>query len=351
KFRENNVPVIIGGVHPSLIKTEFSFADSILVGEAELIWQDILKDCEHKKLKKIYHGKTIDDLDKIPLPRRDLFKKKYFHEPVQITRGCNMTCDFCYLQYMPWKKFRKRSIKSIIEELRGIKNRFIFIVDDNLFCDFKYAKELFRAMIPLNKIWWIQAPTTIAKDKELLSLMQRSGCYSVSLGFQTVDDGSLKDASISQNKIENYKTIVRTVHRYKMFVNGFFIFGFDSDKKDIFARTFRVIKDIDVDDAFLYVLTPFPGTKLFDRLEKERRLLTYDYSKYTWNNCVFQPTHMTPDELVAGVRELYPKVIKHFRQRLIKNCLSNFGLLMKSPILAYMLLAGSFRNVDTRRLP
>jgi radical SAM superfamily enzyme YgiQ (UPF0313 family) len=351
KFQKKGIPVIIGGVHPSINPADCGFADSVIVGEVELIWKDILNDVENKSLKKRYDGITVTNLDDVPFPRRDLFKKSFFHESIQVSRGCNLCCDFCYLQYVPWKKFRKRSVKSVIAELKSIKKRFIFFLDDNLFCDIKYAKELFKAMIPLRKIWWIQAPTTIAYDDELLDLMYKSGCYNVCLGFQTIDKDSIKAARIYQNHIDNYKKIVSNIHRHKIFVNGFFIFGFDNDKPDIFDKTLQVIKEIDIDDAFLYCLTPYPGTALFDRLNEEGRILTKDYSKYTWNNCVFQPKHMSSKQVERGIKELYPQVISHFRKRLLSKSLNNFDILLRSPTLAFILLLGSFRKVKVERLP
>jgi len=351
RFKEKGIPVILGGVHPSLVPEECGFADSIVIGEVELIWGDILEDVKNKKLRKVYYGKTVENLDNIPLPERSLFKKTYFHEPVQATRGCNLSCDFCYLQSMPWKRFRKRGVDSVISELKSIKNRFIFFVDDNLFCDINYAKELFRAMIPLRKLWWIQAPTTIAHDDGLLKLMYKAGCYNVCLGFQTIDKDNVRSAKIYQNKVHEYKEIVSRIHKHKIFVNGFFIFGFDSDKEDIFEKTFEVIKAIDIDDAFLYALTPFPGTEIFTRLIKEGRIITKDYAKYTWNNCVFKPKHMSSKELENGIKELYPKVIKYFKKRLFLKSFSNYHILLKSPRLAYILLAGSLRKVKLERLP
>jgi len=351
KFQEKNIPVIIGGVHPSIAKETCNFADSVVIGEVEAIWKNILEDIEKNKIKKIYYGKTIEDLDKVPLPRRDLFKKTYLHEPVQATRGCNLFCEFCYLQQVPWKNFRKRSVESVIDELKKIKSRFIFFVDDNIFCDIKYAKDLFKAMIPLKKLWWIQAPTTVAYDEELLMLMKKSGCYNVCLGFQTIDKDSLKSAKIYQNKISEYKKIVSDIHKHKIFVNGFFIFGFDGDKKDIFEKTYEIIKEIDIDDTFLYALTPFPGTGIYNQLDKTGRILTKDFSKYTWNNCVFKPKNMTPEELEKGIKDLYPKVIKHFNKKLFKNSLKNYSLILTSPTLALILLRGSFRKVKLGLLP
>lgn len=351
KFQQRGVQVILGGVHPSLVPDECDFADSIVIGEAELIWKKILEDVENDKLKKRYVGKTVEDLDALPFPKRELFKKTYFHEPIQATRGCMLSCDFCYLQEVPWKRFRKRSVASVIKEIKSLNTRFIFFLDDNIFCDIKYAKELFTAMIPLKKIWWIQAPTTIAKDEELLKIMAQAGCYNVCLGFQTINEDSLKSARIYQNKISRYKEIVDTIHKYNIFVNGFFIFGFDGDKIDIFPKTLKVIKEIGVDDTFLYALTPFPGTRIFHQYDKEHRILTKNYAKYTWNNAVFKPKKMSPKQLEKGIRWLYPRVIKHFRKRLLLLSLTNSHILFKSPKLAWILLAGSFRKVDLKRLP
>jgi len=173
-FRSLGVKTVLGGIHPSLMPDEcLQHADAVVIGEAENVWTEVLDDISHGSLKKIYHGGYIRDLDKIPFPRRDLFPKQYFSGPLQITRGCVNACRYCYLQSVPWKEWRKReNLDRVCEEIRQIENKNIFIIDDNLFVDLDYAKRVCESIAPLKRNFGIQAPTTIAKDDELLEKLK-----------------------------------------------------------------------------------------------------------------------------------------------------------------------------------
>lgn len=322
KFRKKNIKVIFGGIYPSLSpKSCLNHADSIVIGEVEYLWREIIKDLKNNKLKKIYDGSNkIVELKDVPYPKRQLFNKKFYNfETIQATRGCNNRCKFCYISDVKWNKYRKRDILDIINELKSIKSKYITFIDDNLFLDKEYAKKLFKAMIPLKKYWSAQAPTNIYNDKELIKLMSESGCISLGIGFQSFNNDSLKSCNVFHNNIKKYKILIKILHRYNILVQSFFIFGFDNDKKDIFKKTVNIIKYLDIDDVYFHILTPFPNTKLYEELEKENRILTKDLTKYDLYKCVFRPKYMTQKELEKGLKNARKDIEKYFNKKIKKK--------------------------------
>ncbi len=352
KFRKLGVKTVLGGVHPSLMTEEsLRHADSVVIGEAEPVWKKLLGDFEKGKLRKIYNGGYLENLDEVPIPRRDLFAKKYSHAPIQFTRGCPNSCFFCYLQSVSWKRYRKRSPEKIYEEISRIDNKYLFVVDDNLFVDRKYVKEVMKKISPLKKKWWVQAPTTIVKDEEMLDSMADAGCYAVSIGFQSVSQDTLDYSNVRHNRVSEYKKIVEILHEKGILVDGFFMFGFDQDKRDTFRNTAEMIKEMNLDDAILYILTPYPGTKLFDKLDKEGRILNYDWSKYSWYNCNFRPIGMSAKEMEECFRRVYEDLNRHFRRTLMKRIWSFRKRFFKDLRLSTIIVKNALNRVDVARLP
>ncbi len=353
RFRKLGVKTVLGGVHPSIMPEDgLQHADAVVIGEAEPMWQDLLKDYEVGRLKKIYGGDQVADMNKVPFPRRDLMpESKYFTQPLQVTRGCVNRCRYCYLQSVPWKKYRKRDIELVYEEMKQIKGRSLFIVDDNLFVDFNYAKRLFDRIADLKKCWALQAPVTIAKDEELLEKMSNAGCYAAAFGFQSVSQNSLQEGQVYQNKVKEYRKIVKKMLEYKIMVVGFFMFGFDSDDKTIFKSTLKMIKELDLDEAILYILTPYPGTEFFKQFEEEGRILNYDWSKYSWYNCNFKPARMSPKELEEGLRWLYQELNKFYKKSLPRRIWRYKKHIFKYVPLTVKIIHNYFNWVDVSKLP
>lgn len=351
KFRTRGIKVVMGGVHPSLLPNEcLEHTDSVVIGEAEYVWKDVLKDAENKKLKKIYKSDKVVDMNDVPFPKRELCDEQPWFACIQATRGCVNSCRYCYLPNVPWFKHRKRDINLVYEELKSMKQRIIFFVDDNLFADREYALKLFEKITPLKKIWSIQAPTTIAKDEKMLESMERAGCFNVQMGFQTFNPESLEWASIKQNKVEEYTGIVQKLHKYNMLATGFFIFGFDKDDKSIFNKSVQMIKEINLDDAHLYIFTPYPGTDLFNQMQNEGRLLSgKGRSNYGWANAVFTPKLMSPEELEHGVQSAYGELYKYFKRKLPKSIISRLPWLIKHPYLLYVLVHGGLGKADIKK--
>ena len=352
RFRDSKTKTILGGIHPSLVPNEcIKHADSVVIGEVEYQWKRILKDIKENELKRFYDcSKDMVKMDNIPIPRRDLYKKRYIFEAIQTTRGCTNKCKFCYLNDVPWSKFRKRNIQEVIDEIKSIKTKNIIFLDDNLFLDKEYAKKLFYAMIPLKKMWWAQAPTNISDDPELIRLMKKSGCYAVAVGFQSINQDSLNSLNVLNNNVNNYKKLIDLLHKNNIMVQSFFMFGFDNDTKEIFKNTVNIIKKLDIDDAYLYILTPYPGTKIYKELDKQGKIIDKDYSRYNWYNCIFQPKNMTPDEIHKGIRWSYKELQNHFKKVLPRKIIKYFYVAIKNPKLARVILQGQLNKIDLNKL-
>jgi len=218
-------------------------------------------------------------------------------------------------------------------------------VDDNLFVDEEYAIALCEKIAPLKKAWSVQAPTTIIQNPRLLRAMQQSGCFFVQVGFQTVHPDSLQRAGVVQNKVERYQEVVRRFHEHGILVQGFFIFGFDNEDRRIFKTAETHIKQMGLEDALLYILTPYPGTAIYDQLKGQGRLLLEDRDKYGWANAVFQPAKMTAQELEQGVQETYENLFHFFKRRAPKQILKWLPFFLRHPRILVLVWQALHRRV------
>ena len=353
EFRRRGSKVVLGGVHPTIMPEEcLGHADSVVIGEAEYLWKDILRDADRGKLEKTYRSERLTDMNDIPIPRRDLLGEPSWFATVQATRGCPNSCRYCYLPSVPWREFRRRAPELVQEEVRQLSQRLLFFVDDNIFADREYALDVFRRIAPLRKVWSIQAPTTIADDDELLDAMASAGCFNLQIGFQSFNRKSLDLAAVSHNAVEKYRVLVEKLHARKILATGFFIFGFDTDGPDSFDATVEAIRRIDLDDANLYILTPYPGTSLYAQFQKEGRLLEgKSRFQFGWSHAVFRPQLMPPDELELGVQRAYDSLHGHFRRRLARALLKRWMLLVRNPRLLGVLVAGTLRRASVMKEP
>lgn len=342
--------VVFGGVHATLMQDEcLEHADAVVTGEAESALPKLLDDLRAGRLDRLYSGGSVSDLSMVPIPDRHLIclpgaAAAY----VQATRGCDNICKFCYLRYVPWSPYRKRPVDDVIRELREIEEKVILFVDDNMFVDRDYCIELFSRMKLLGKFWWAQAPTTLARDPELLSAAAESGCFSLSYGFQTVNERSLEGDLILQNRIRDYREITALTQKVGILVDGTFIFGFRGDGPGIFGSTVRMVMEMNLDTYTFYMLTPYPGTPYYDEYSKEGRLATRDHGKFDWDHAVIEPGGMTSLELDAGVRWAYETLDRYYRATFWKRALSNYRFLFKSLKLVGFLLSsgipGKYHN-------
>lgn len=310
EFRKRGKKVVLGGWHPSALPDEAKqHADSIVIGEAEEIWPQLLKDLENDKLKQIYRQEKPVNLSLIPNVGNGRIKQKGINSAMAIeaTRGCPHGCNFCAISHSPGRRiFRVRPVDQVITEIQKIHQKYLLFSDASLTINTNYTKELFRSMKDLDKKFYCYGNANVLlKDEELLKLAKEAGCISWTIGFDSISQKSLDSIGKKTNIADQYISVINKIHDFGMNVEGSFMFGFDADTPDIFDSTLDFICKSDIDKAEFHILTPFPGTPLFDELEKQNRILIKDWSKYDGKNVVYQPKHLTADDLTNGIQKMY----------------------------------------------
>ena len=313
-YRNRGTPVVMGGFHVSAMPEEaLQHADAVLIGEAEKIWGTLLDDFQAGKMKRVYKAESFHSLEGLPRPRLDLLSPSwgYWRPPwlgmVQSSRGCPYQCEFCSTSVFWGHKFRSRPTDEVVEEVRSLGIRFLFFVDDDIAGTPSNTKILFEKMIPLKIRWASQAGIGIAKDDELLSLAQRSGCRYLLVGFESVEERSLEAIHKGQNKPSQYKELIRKIHDHGIVVQASMVVGLDYDFKEVFQKIDSFFKEADVDIIRLGILCPFPGTKIRDRFEKEGRITSSDWSNYMLAGVNYLPHKMSQQELYDGYKWLLKK--------------------------------------------
>jgi len=307
EFRKYGIPVVLGGYHVSGLPEEaLQHADSVIIGDAENTWPQLLDDFEQGHMKKKYVASIPPDPTMIKSPMRNLVCDISITATIQASRGCPHNCEFCALPNItPYGSIsRTRPISDMIAEIKGIKQKFIAFLDPSISIQPEYFKKLFTAMIPLKKKFSAYANIDIAYDDEFLELAKKAGFKSLSIGFDSISQETMNTVGKKINKVENYKEVVKKIYDYGFSVIGCFIFGFDTDKPDIFETTSQAISQLDLDCIRVNILTPLPGTPIFHKMDQEKRILTYDWSKYDYQHVVFQPKHMSPNELLEGTKRV-----------------------------------------------
>ena len=303
EFRRRGKTVVLGGPHVSILPEEAKqHADSVVIGEAELIWPQLLKDYENEGLKPFYKQETPIDPRLIPAAKRNIGNSLFPIAQIQATRGCPIGCEFCRVPVFEGTTLRKRPIENVIEEIKSIPQKFLFFLDASLTLDPEYSKNLFNEMKGLGKKFCCCGNTDVlGRDDEFLKLAKEAGCMMWYVGFETISQEIIDRLGKKTNKVEEYPVVVQKIHEYKMAVSGSFIFGFDEDPKDLSDRTVKVMNEINLDLAEINVLTPFPGTPLFERLEREGRITIKDWFHYRegqhGTEVVFEPKNMSREEL------------------------------------------------------
>ena len=306
RFRERGVKVILGGVHPSLLPDEAKeHADSVFIGEAEGMLDKVIADFESGKLQPFYKNREWSDLKGMPLPRRDLLNKRYrpFFKVIETTRGCPNRCEFCSVPIINGKRYRIRSLEEIDQELSTIihkKGEYLFLSDDNVTAKEDYAFGLFE-IFKRHKVKWMGFTTIkIALNEKLLKTARESGCISLFIGFESLLQENLDNVSKRFVNAKELSNLIKTIQNHQIGIQGAFIFGFDGDDPTIFKKTVEFVQENNIDLPTFSVLTPFPGTPLFSRLEKERRIFDLNWSHYDMSHVVFKPKKMTVRELQEG---------------------------------------------------
>ena len=306
-FRKKGVPVVLSGFHASGLPEEAKqHADSVLIGRNECGWLIILQDIEQKKLQPFYHAPAYNNSMNLP-PTNISLPGFVMTGALEATRGCPYHCEFCpETNIQGGASFYKRPIQEVIDEIKTIPQKTLMFYDTSFTIDPAYTKELFKKMKGLHKKFFCNGNVDIlAHDKELIRLSKEAGCVAWLVGFESISQNTLDSVGKTTNIVEEYAQAICNIHQNHMAVIGDFIFGFDTDTPDVFEKTLKVIKELQVDVADFSILTPFPGTPLFNKLDDEKRILTKDWKYYNMGHAVFKPKQMSPDQLRNGVRWMY----------------------------------------------
>lgn len=308
EFKKLNVPVVLCGLHASALPDEaLTHADSVLLGRGECNWLELLNDAEEKNLKKIYPPKPYQTKECHIPPTNVSLPGFVLMGAVEATRGCPYQCRFCPEGNTPYgEKFYTRPVDEVIDEIKHLPQKIFMFYDMSLTIDPAYTKQLFTKMKALNKRFFCNGNINVlAQDPSFVKLSKQAGCIGWLVGFESFQQQTLESIGKSTNKVNDYKKGVDLIHSQNMMVIGDFMFGFDTDEPTVFDSTLSMIKKLKIDAADFTIVTPFPGTPLFNQFQKEGRLLTTNWQKYTMFNPVFQPKQMTPKQLKNGVSKLY----------------------------------------------
>jgi radical SAM superfamily enzyme YgiQ (UPF0313 family) len=312
RYRARGVRVVLGGLHATALPEEAArHADAVVIGEAERVWPKLLEDAEAGKLQPIYRDAGPVPLKDVPFLRRDLVQRNAYASvaAMRTGRGCPYRCDFCYQSsFYPIRGTRNQPVDRIVAEIRSMGERHVLFLDDNVIGDRAFARPLFRALIPLGITWSGAADSMIGADPELLDLAWASGCRSLFIGFESLHQENLRSHAKPQNQVDRFSERVEAIHRRGIMVNGSFIFGMDHDGPGVFEETVAWIVRNRIETATFHILTPYPGTPLFARLEGEGRIVDRDWDHYNTAHAVFRPARMSPQELEAGYRWAYRSV-------------------------------------------
>jgi radical SAM superfamily enzyme YgiQ (UPF0313 family) len=301
-FRRRGSKVVIGGIHPTVLPLEaIQHADAVVIGEAEGCWADVINDFKNGRLKEFYRA-PFPDLSKYPLPRRDLHIDKALFNCVGLltTRGCPYSCEFCSVTDFYGRKIRHRPLSMVVDDIIKSGSKTFLILDDNVTGDRGYAKKLFKALIPLDITWVGQSSISLAKDKELLKMCHLSGCIALFFGIESVSPSSLREIKKSPKSIKEAEEAIKIVHNNGIAFYPSIILGFDTDTKAIFDDTLEFLARNRLPTVSLNILTPYPGSRIYQRFKDEGRIISHDWGYYDHHTVVFRPKNMTPQELTEG---------------------------------------------------
>jgi len=302
-YRQMGVKVVLGGIHPSALPDEaLEHGDAVCIGDAEGTLPHLLNDItEDRELRSKYDWRDFPSAP-IATPRKDLLNPKDYlvFNPIQTTRGCPHNCSFCTTPAIFGRAFRQRSIESIVDEIKEAQEKgssFFILSDDNFAGNQRWALELCQALIPLNIKWASQCDILISNNDKLLAAMRRSGCQGLILGLESPNPGTLTEARKSYVKAETYLNRIRKIQSHQISLWGSFIFGFDNDNWQSCHSAVQFAHRAGLVMSCYPILTPYPGTQIYNEFHQQGRLITSDWDKYNGATVVFQPRQMTPEQL------------------------------------------------------
>jgi len=282
-------------------------ADAVIAGVAERTWPQLLRDFAAGEMKPMYsdHDQATC-IDLLPTPRSDLLKRWRYNVPnsVMATRGCRHSCEFCSVPAM-WKGYHTRPIAHVVDAIKAMPGSLLGFNDVSLFDDRQYARELMEAITPLKRKWGALATADVADDDDLVDRLAASGCKFLLIGFESLNGKALRGIGKGFNSEQRYRRQIAALQSRGITVQGCFIFGFDSDDKTVFDQTVQRVAELKVDIPRYSLFTPYPGTRLFDRMEAEERIISRNWEDYDTMHVVFRPAKMSPQELYDGFRRAY----------------------------------------------
>ena len=302
QFRRDGVPVIMGGMHPTVMPEEaLTHADAVVIGEAEPVMATLLDDFLGGRLEKVYRAPISQDNKlEVPWPRREILAGKRYltTQTVQASRGCPYDCAFCTVTHYFGNRFRYRDPADILAEIRTFPRKLVIFLDDNLLGDPAKARPILEGMAEMGIRWGSQTSLRFAEDRELLKLVARSGCIGLFVGIESITGPySLLAKSAGQT---SQAELMKRVSDAGIILETSLIFGFDDHDQSIFERTLRFVEECSASVPTFNLLTPYPGTKLYQQFEQEGRLLHKEWDRYNHSEVVFRPKLMSPEQLYRG---------------------------------------------------
>ena len=320
RYRKIGIPTVLGGLHATVLPEEAGrHFDSVVVGEGELCWLEILEDVQAGQLKAVYNVLDREfDLADAPMPAFELLDiSNYNRLTVQTSRGCPHRCEFCASSILLTKKYKQKSIEKVVAEIDRIHSiwprPFIEFADDNSFVNHRYWKKLLPLLGKHRLRWFAETDISVANDPDLLDLMRESGCAQVLIGFESPIDEGLAGIELKRDwkrqHLPKYKEAIRTIQSHGITVNGCFIVGLDGQSSQIFDDIFDFVKEVELYEVQVTILTPFPGTPLYSRLLEEGRIIEPgNWKKCTLFDINYQPANMTVEEMRRGFFDLVERL-------------------------------------------
>ena len=321
RFRDKGVIVVAGGIH---ITTAYDTIpedafDVLCIGAAEGTWPDIIRDFENGTLQTVYRcSKGFDGKDIISPAYDFLTKDKYLYcNVIHTSRGCPFRCDFCY-NSADERMYVNRDMEAVLQDIKAVRSKHIMFIDDNFAGNPAWLREFLNRLIPLNLKWNAAVSLNALCDAGLLDLMKRSGCQGLFVGFESIQAASIQNVHKIQNNTDLYEKAVKMAHDRGIMINASFVFGLDGDTPETFRATLDWIVKNKIETVTSHILTPYPGTELYDRLKKEGRLLSHDLSRYNTALVVFRPAQMSEQELYDGYLWIYRQIysVKNILKRM-----------------------------------
>ncbi len=313
-FRSQGKTVVLGGVHPTMMPDEAALhADVVVTGFAEQTFPQLLRDYRDGKLKRRYDQNSDFTIENRVIPRRELLnKKKYITmNSLEAVRGCSQPCTFCAYPAAFGKTLYRRPVREIVAEIEALNSKEVLFPDVNLIADRAFAVELFKAMIPLKKMWFGLVTSSIGIDDELVSLFKKSGCRGLLIGFESINQNSQKFIHKGVNKVLEYGELMKKLHDAGILVQGCFAFGGDEEDTSVFERTVEMVIKTKIDLPRYSILTPFPKTEYYRQLEAENRIVERDWAMYDVEHCVYIPKLMTKEQLESGIEWAWRETYKY----------------------------------------